>query len=228
MLYSIVTRVIILAFSLLSVFVYQSCVSEECENVGVGYLFEIPVTLSPTLETYIIGDTIFIKSHFDDLILEKNLEKDFLLKNFLFLPTIYLFKLDTVEDKISALNDFDVILPPNSKLELKSDINDIISLDGNYNYNNEYYILEYKLIPKKRGLYYFSHGCYAAATFPGQEFEGKCPNKELNDICVSLNKGSQNNIDLMKKALHENYHTWTLEKPEERFHRRGSYCFYVE
>ena len=60
-----------------------------------------------------------------------------------------------------------------------------------------------------------------------QEFEGKCQRIEIGSA-VKLNEGTDNNIDMLNDSPDPHYNDWMLQKPEQRFHRFGGYCFYVK
>ena len=59
-----------------------------------------------------------------------------------------------------------------------------------------------------------------------QSFDGKCSGKDIEGIS-NLNNGADNNIELLLDSPDPNFNSWILEKPYQRFHKFGGYCFYV-
>ncbi len=229
MLYSIVTRVRLLLFSLLSVFAYQSCIPEECE--GGQYTFELPATLSPALDTYNIGDTITLFSEFSDEVFEKNRNKNYKLENFNFFPSVGLIRIDSITNNniLSTFEYVDVVLDEeyNTTLNTYSTGNQYI--DGEYVYKNNTYSLKSRIVLKQKGLFFFNFGSSLYPRGELQDFPGRC-NKHgyTNEAEVFLNNRVDNNFDFLLDSPIERYNTWIVEKPHERFHRFGGYCFYVE
>ena len=126
-----------------------------------------------------------------------------------------------------ALKNFEVIIDSTFSYSHRVYSDSAIYLEGQYNYNNRLYELQYKLIPQKAGLFYFSQATLLYPAEEDQEFSGKCRNKS-SEADVEMNNGADNNIDLLKESPDEHFNTWILEKPEERFHGFGGYCFWVE
>lgn len=211
---------------ILSIFclLLQACISKECRIPN--HDFEIPATLSPAKDTFNIGDTITIISNFPNQVYDKNTDKYYSLDNFKFYPETGIYKIDTVNSK-SNLLDFEIIVDSiynYNRLYYSDGTN---SIGGQYNYNNNEYDLLYKIIPIKKGLFYLEFGSSVYPISPDQEFEGKCRNT-YSDVSVKMNEGVDNNIVFLNDSPDPHYNNWILQKPDDRFHRFGGYCFHVK
>lgn len=205
-----------------------SCTKKKCQ-FGGAYQFEIPVTLSPTKETYKIGDTISINSRFSDQVYEAVTDQFYSLADFRFRPT---FEANEISDSIinnAALNNFEIIIDT-----VQYNLTEFIYSSGSVTYNGEYlyqngeYLLTYKLIPKITGLYEFAQASLGGDLLENQDFPEKCKNKTINIRTILNNRTSNNNIHLAKDSPNEWYNTRIFHKPKERFTYLGKFIFYVE
>ena len=203
----------------------SSCIKKECRLAGFPE-FELPVTLSPALDTFKIGDTMSISSIFEDVVYERESEQWYRLENINFFPETAVFRIDTL-DVLDSFSEFDVIIPDQYDYYLfQYPSSGRKALIGEYNYENNTYSLEYQLVPKKKGLFYLIHGSDIWVLGEGQEFEGQCCKINTIDAYCKMNGGGDNNVDFLLQSPDSSYHRiW--EKRDTKFHNFGGYAFYV-
>ncbi len=202
---------------------------KECRDADFGgaYQFAIPATLSPAKDTFQVGDTIHISSVFSDNIFERQTQEYYKLENWRFYPVTGIDQIDLVDTPLvrDALLSFDVILPEGFDYTISNFTSGTVALIGQYNYENGVYSLEYNIVPRDTGLFYFFHG--AEQSFDDdQDFPGRCPRVPSNTN-VELNGGEGNNIEFLSASPDPHYNDWVLLRSQERFHDNGGYCFYV-
>lgn len=218
-------RYFIIAF--IGIPLFLSC-HKECNDL-VNYDFVLPATLSPTKDTFKIGDTIDISSEFSDMVFDRATNKTYKLENWKFYPETTIVRIDDTTVVTDNLSEFSYFIDPIYNYKLFSYSDGGKSLVGQYNYQNNAYKLEYKLIPNQRGLYFLRHTTDLYNLGKKQDFEGRCPKGRAGlDGYVNLNGGADNNINMLSSSPDPHYNDWILQKPEERFHKFGGYCFYVQ
>lgn len=200
---------------------FQACTKKDCDFDGAEYEFELPASLSPARDTFRVGDTIFISSSFNDEVFEFKTQMKYSLVNFRFYPVTGVYKIDTFPAIDDGLQYFDVFISPEFNYHRGGEL-----LFGQYNYENGVYLLAFKLIPRKPGLFYLEQGSALYPLEETQEFPGKCRNK-ISDARVTLNGGSDNNIGLLSDSPDPHYNAWILSDPDDLFYKFGGYCFYV-
>lgn len=206
---------------------FNSCVKKECRNFVGAYNFEIPATLSPARDTYQVGDTIKFISMFADQVYETKTDRYYKLTDFMFFPNLRIREIsDTVWNE-AALSSFEMIVNDSFNFSEFNYSDGAISYIGQYNYESGNYTLAYMLIPRAAGFFHFSHSCSLVKLGEDQDFDGKCKNIS-SDVVVKLNDGADNNIEMLNDSPDPHYNDWILQKPEERFHKFGGYCFYVK
>ena len=216
----------ILAFSTMSLFfVLLACESKECKEIRQNYKFQIPVALSPALDTFHIGDTIWIQSIIDKMVFDIETGAHYLLEDYQFHPTTSMGKMDQNTTDKDALRFFNYGLISETDYEYYRYSGGISTLKGEYAYDGKKYELVYFLVPREKGLFVFFHSLLFGFRDEHQPFPGKCP-KVPADAVTLLNNGSDNNIEFLQHSPDPHYR-WVLEEPEDRFHRGGGYCFYV-
>ncbi len=207
------------------ILIIHSCTRKECDFPG-SHVFEIPATLSAALETFRVGDTITIHSTFDDMVYEKQTNKQYKLENWLFYPETIIVRIDDTAAITDNFSEFDVLLENEYDYNLYMYSSGAVSLVGQYLYENNVYDLKYSIVLKKIGVYFFKHAIGLFEYGKGQTFEGQCRHTEVEGA-VKLNGSSTNNIHLLSSSPDKHFNTWVLEKPDQRFHRFGGYCFRV-
>jgi len=199
---------------------------DECDDITGGtYLFQIPATLSPVKETYAIGDTLTISSRFSDSVFERITNRTYSLIDYNFYPVARAGRLDSI--KLDNSLEFDFLVDPEYNFTPFTFSTGETILDGQYNYKDNEYDLEYKIILKQKGLFQVSFS--STLYFDGdnnENFAGMCPRKLL-DTETQLNDGSDNNVDFLLESVLE-FIDLVHADPENRFHKFGMYNFYVE
>lgn len=199
--------------------------SSRCDFNGT-HDFLIPSTLTPALDTFSVGDTIFFRSIFDDRVYDRGLEEHVVLSDFKFNPATYFIKLDTV-DEVFALEDFMILMDNKYNYKVRYTERGR-HFTSDYFYSDNTYQLEFRIIPRKKGLYLFNHILLLNLS-PDQTFKGMCPNlRGWLDSYSDLNDTADNNIEFLELSPNSHYNDWILQKPEDRFHSKGGYCFYVK
>lgn len=216
---------IIVAFIVLLVF--TSCGLFECENEVAGrYQFELPVRISPALDTFHIGDTIYIESIFSKEVFERQTQKNFPLEDFSFYPGTHIYKLDTSPYYYGALEFFDYIICKECDYNEGEFIEGGVNLSGQYTYDGEKYYLELLLIPQKVGLFMLRQGSGLYPAGSRQTFPGQCGKDNISAV-MNVNNGADNNKDFVKESLDPAIIQIVLDPVNNRFADTGSYCFYV-
>lgn len=219
--------------SFTSILLLSSCKDKCTDHV---FYWEIPATFSPTKDTFNIGDTITITSRFNDVVYEQYNKKQFHLINYKFFPECSLLQIDSIPpseyDLAGKLSTYaDLIVDSSYVFYLGDDVNGFEVARGDYKYSDKTYMLEYKLVLKKKGLFLFNHSSNLNENLlGGQDFVGRCPNsEELGKVL--LNNGASNNVEM----LYDGYDTYQggyieflLRDIQKLFHDKGGYCFYVK
>lgn len=212
-------------FLMFSVFL-NSCIKEKCQIAGGYYEFEIPATLTPAKDTFHIGDTITFISSFSDELYERITNNIYKLESIRFYPETSIHRIDTI-GKIDDFSEFEIIIDSIYDYNFFSYSSGAITLVGDFFYNANMYKLDFKIIPKIPGLFFFRHGLGIGSYGENQDFDGKCSNVKI-DGAVKLNDGFDNNIEMLNDSPDSHYNEWILAKPQERFYKFGGYCFYVK
>ncbi len=190
------------------------------------YKFEIPVTLSPIQDTFRIGDTITISSNFSDQVFDRVTCQRYPLIDFRFFPQMGITDLTDTSIMTQALKYFEVIVSKDFDFRRTMYSDGAITYIGEYNYFNNEYSLEYKIIPQKAGVYFMSHSSSILGLGDDQDFDGKCPDTGI-DVYALLNEGDDNNIEFLKDSPDEQLNEWVFLDTDKRFYRVGAYAFYV-
>ena len=204
---------------------FASC-REECRNIPGGYEFVLPAELSPARDTFRIGDTIRVVSSFSDEVFERKTQRIYTLEDFRFHPVTVISKIDVTSAKEDGLKSFDILIAPEFDYHVQL-YNDAIELLGQYLYERGEYLLEYRLVAKEIGLFFFKQGSLLYPLDEWQKFPGKKCKHVHAEARVTLNGGADNNIDFLRESPDPHYRDWVLQDPEGRFHKFGGYCFYV-
>jgi len=203
-----------------------SC-NKDCNDIS-SYIFELPVTLSPAKDTFNIGDTITITSTFSDVVFDRSTLKYFKLVDFKFYPEMRMREISDTATNEAALLNFEVLIDGSYNF-VPFQYSDGVSLVGQYNYSNNKYQLEYKIIPTKAGLFYHSIFTLLFEFGKNQDFDGRCPHSKAGlDTYQKLNDGADNNVGFLLDSPEESWHFYYETKRESQFNRFGGYCFYVK
>lgn len=215
----------LLLLGLAWVFTAGTC-DKDCNNSVRNYEFVLPVTLTPAIDTFRIGDTIKIVAEFSNSVYDRANDRFFLLDSFRFYPTTRIIRIDTTTGT-DSFDDFEIIIPMKFDYERFDGSRGSQTLFGQYTYTQEgEYILNYKIIPLKKGVYLFRHASSVSSYESEQDFPGRCELNGSYGISV-LNDNIDNNIELLEDSPDPHFSEWILEKPEKRFYKHGSYAFVV-
>lgn len=204
--------------------ILSACIKEKCRLVGGTYEFEVPATLTPSQDTFRVGDTITITSSFSDMVYERKTDTWYKLENFKFFPGTELKRIDVTPVEEGLLS-FEILIDTSIGYHVTVFSEGTIALIGEYKYHQNEYSLKFQLIAKEPGLFYMEQSIFPLLA-KNQNFEGKCSNLE-NDGVVKMNNGANNNIEMLLSSPDPHFNTWIPEDPESRFHRFGGYCFRV-
>ena len=212
----------------MSLMLFFSC-QDDCSIIGT-YQFEIPATLSPAKSIFNIGDTITVTSTFSDKVYDKTTERTYSLENYKFYPKTKFSRLDTTGiDTLEMVttDHFEIIVGSEYEYNFRISNSGGALLEGQFNYENNVYDLQYKIVVKKPGLYVTGFGTLLSQFGDRQDFPGKC-SREGVDTRTVLNEGTGNNAEFLLEAVSETWHNLYISRLESDFHGLGRYCFKVE
>jgi len=220
---------IISLISILLLFNSSSCErNERCLPKGTYYDFQIPVQLFPAQENYRIGDTIHFISQFSDQVYEETTDSHYALDNFLFHPSIQIREISGEVPRDTVLNNFEVLADTSKYTFYKYIYNSgTVSYDGQYNYLNNIYKLEFSIIPRDTGLYYLVYGSLASTVDAFQDFPGRCDINILNRVYTIVNEGGDNNLDLLLESLSSYYSGVLYNDYRDNLNKNGIFLFRV-
>ena len=158
---------------------------------------------------------------------ERQTQEYYKLEDWRFYPDTGIDQINSVDTPLirDALLSFDVVVPEGFDYAIYNYISGDVGLVGQYKYENKMYSLKYDLIPRDTGLFYFFHGAVQSLD-DDQDFPGRCP-RVTSNTNVELNRGEGNNIEFLSASPDPHYNDWVLQRPQQRFHDNGGYCFYV-
>ncbi|MET4104896.1 hypothetical protein [Hymenobacter sp. UYP22] len=124
----------------------------------VPFIFQIPLTISPSKDTVSVGDTLWLKASFPDTVREFYSGKYYTVKptQFDWMTSIAMRKLvysnQYLGNQLAAANNFSYInkigtIKPNNTFS-----------DLRYEYINKIYTCKIGIIPKQKGIYAFNFG----------------------------------------------------------------------
>lgn len=211
----------------LGAFLFFCSCNKDCKNIPGGYEFDLPVTLSPALDTFSIGDTIRIESVFEDRVYETKTKKRYHLDDWRFYPETRIMKIDSNPAQ-DGFDHFEVLIDEDIDYERFFYSSGTSGLIGQYNYSNTdgIYSLSYKIVARSKGMFLFYHAHLLYPLDEWQDFSGRC-NGIGSDARTTLNGGEDNNVEYLRRSPDPHYSEWVMARPEERFHEGGGYCFYV-
>ncbi len=196
------------------------------------YTFELPAQIIPLQREYRIGDTITFLSKFHEQVLAYNIEKNevgtYNMEGIKWSPATSIFRIDTISDDKSVVHkDFSFLPDSNYNYNLFVSSSNFGAIDGEYNFEKDTFYLQARLIAKKKGTFFFMQDSGSGLSGGDrQDFPGKCRGVHF-DVRVKMNDGGNNNIGLLSESPNETYNTWMLQKPDDRFHRVGGFCFKI-
>ena len=188
--------------------------SEDCPTDFVVY-----GTVLPYAETYNVGDTLTLETKYSYMIYERNTQQYYDMKGLNIEAILYILKVDTLYNndyKEGVLKYVEIVKNNNFNYYIQNFSSGGSELFSNILFNNDNFYNKIKIILRKKGLYMLTYG--PSTPQNDFDFEGKCNSRDF-DLYTRLNKGLDNNIDLLKLSPDEHFNNWTLYKPDERFYR---------
>lgn len=198
----------------------------------VWFDFSIPVDFSPSASVLKIGDTITITSRFPNKIWDVDSSDQFVFDSIDFHNTCGIHKIDTfngTKEEYSTFKNFDILIDEARFNYKKANI----SFSFDYEYINKEYYVQFKLIPKYKGVYYFA---FSSILNAGDDFEE--PQKIYSELsgCVTerwnpdfiTNRGIGNNKEFLKLSPDKYFNTTAYEAWNAKNTNVGVHLFKVE
>lgn len=214
-------KLIFLSILLSSLWI-QSCEKEE----NCPQQFQILATTTPYQETYQVGDTIKVVSKFHKLVYDKHTEKRFDMEDINWMPGLGILRLDRDSSASGYVTNKYFDFAPNETNNLRWYVysDGSSQIDGDYHFAKDSFSLQIKLIAKATGSFYLLYGSFLYQSH--QDFPGKCK-RYFFDVYTTINEGRDGNIHLLEESPNPHFNDWVLQKPQERFHNAGGFCFRV-
>lgn len=207
------------------IFLAGTC-DKDCKDSLGRYEFVLPVTVTPAIDTFHIGDTIYVSSEFSNSVYERVSDKEYLLDSFRFYPLTRIIKIDTTKG-VDALNYFEFIIPEEYEYDRLNAVDNTQYYVGEYSFSlEEGYSLEYKMVLLSEGVFFLRHSSDLSSIDGLQDFPGRCKLEGSYGIC-EVNEHEDNNFYLLEDSPDPHFSEWVLEKPEKRFYDLGGYVFVV-
>ncbi len=181
--------------------------------------FVVYGTVLPYAETYNVGDTLTLEAKYTNMIYERNTQQYYDMKGLNIEAILYIYKIDTLfnnDYKVGVLEYVEIVKNNNFNYYIQYFSDGGSELFSNILFNNDNFYHQIKIILRKKGLYMLTYG--PSTPQNNFDFEGKCNGSDF-DLYTRLNKGLDNNIDLLKLSPDKHFNNWTLLKPDERFYR---------
>lgn len=206
---------------------YSSCdldIKPGCEGTnggsGTGYEFEIPFTISPANDTFVIGDTITIESNFGDSLYSYVSNKNYQIGDFDFLISIYFH--DQNIDPLIGTWKYDVIPVIGTTTEDSSSFGKQFFMKHEYKNNTHRY--KVKIIMKDTGYFHFSPGSFIDE-YRLDQLGQHITNCEQERVHLTyFTNGGNGNFYMKKFAKDHNVREW---KDSDLF-KSGFYFFYIK
>lgn len=194
--------------------------------------FSIPVDFSPSASVLKIGDTITITSRFPNKIWDVDSSDQFVFDSIDFHTVSGIYKIDTFNGTKVEYSTFklcDVIIDEARYNYKKANI----SFSFDYEYVNNEYFVQFKLIPKYKGVYYFSFESiitYGSDFVEPQEIYSEisgCETERWNPYLIT-NRGIGNNKEFLKLSPDVYFNTTAFEAWNAKNTVSGVHLFKVE
>lgn len=198
---------------------------KDCEQRF--YKFDIPIEIWPQKESYATGDTINVSCTIQNIIFDKEFNHPFLFDSIDFRVFSNILRIDTLDSIESFMynpDQFEYIIDANHNFTIGN-----LNVYFDHNYENSYYTLNYKIVPKIKGVFYFRfQSTMNVSTSHHDQFiysqDSNCSTKYWT-LHFKTNDGLGNK-DLLKSSsieniLNDEYQKWGNS-------REGPFCFTVE
>ena len=210
--------------------IYFSCNKPNCDN----QTFILPVIFSPPDSIIQLGDTITVISQFPN-ILQSKYGEDFLFDSINFYIGSGVSKIDTFNGSNITSRTFDiceVIIDEEKYNYIKYNL----GFGVDYYYSGKEYFVEFKLVPKVKGVFYFDF--FSLRTFPDNDNYDKQFIHYTKTDCETdkwfprmiTNNGEGNNRELLKFSPDIQFNQYYYDNWHSVYQNSGSgaHCFKVE
>lgn len=205
----------ILFFILLSTI--SSCLSKK--KCKISYRFQVPFSLTPQLDTFQIGDTIWVSCDFPKEVLDLNSSEYYDLENFNLRSELLLSNIG-VEPFQDANLEFS-IFEEKGNLELNQFVG-TTTFSINYLLEENRFKARFGIIPQSDGFFYFGMLSPFGKDVANYGITPEC-DESIEHIDYFLNEGQDNNYEFIQLSADASIRTTT----KEIFDMYGHYCFYV-
>ncbi len=198
------------------------CGDKACE---VYYHFEFPVTLAPALDSFSVGDTIWVSLSYDSNKLTDLKNGNVIdVGNFDFNIDLNILRIDSLDG--FALNYFKIIQNVGKlvRIDLVDAVTSRIQFERVNNMNN----VSFAVVPLKKGVYVFGFDSFYESGDISEEInlvETNCT-QFIEKVSFVTNNGGSNNYDLyVSRVVSEPpYNEFT----EPAYNDDGGYTFIVQ
>ena len=212
---------LIILLLLLTIIITLSCNKQEnCPSEFIVY-----GEVNPYDVKYRIGDTIRLSFAFSEMIYSKDKEKAFDMTGLKLEYGFLIYKIDSNETDIYfSVTDYCNILEQ-EKLDTQIDVfsNGTSMLSGTMYVSKQLNSFSLSFIPNKRGDYMLTFGAFANGS---NNVINDCETFDIN-LCTRLNKGLDNNINLLKESPNEHFNTWMIAKTERFYETKSGFAYRV-
>ena len=203
--------------------------------------FYLPVQIQPEQPVYKVGDTITVWSKFSKFVTGyrydngvDNRVNEFNMEGINWKPHTWIYKIDTLRGDVapytSVYSNFDVIINqvkyPYERYDYSKGETGLV---GEYRYVLDSFDLQFKIVARNPGIYYFSQfntvqsGSLSKQTYPGDCFNG---NRNSFDVFSTVNENRDNNFDFLLESPDSLYFDF-YHRSRSNFREKGGYCFKV-
>ncbi len=213
---------IIKLFLLLILAVSISCKKQEdCPREFVVY-----GKVNPYKETYETKDTLSLSIQFTNMILSRDLNKEFDLTNVNLSVGFHIYRIDSPSTGYysSAIDYCKYIDLDTLNLNINYFSDGTSMLNGTMRVLRGTNSISIKFVPTIAGLYMLTFGVFTIQN--NDQYEGGCK-RSFFDLSTILNKGQDNNIDLLKQSPNEHFNTWMIQKPERFYYQKSGFAYRV-
>lgn len=209
---------IFLFFSILSTVPSCNCKNEDCVK---NYAIQLQFNLTPQIDTFKIGDTIWVSSDFSNEVKELNYNNPIVMDNIDFHSELSFEKISeepfqNANLKFSTVEEYGNL----SLIQLVGA--SIFSI--NYLYENNKYKAKFGFVASEKGLYTVLLSSFLSDdSIPLNESSFECEEK-IESIEYLLNNGINNNYEFISLSADSLIRTTT----KEVYDKFGQYSFFVE
>lgn len=194
----------------------------RCEKGGrTDHWYDLPVNITPSKDTFSIGDTIWIENSFNDVLLNKNYNKTYTIKDFDFKSNMVIKDLNTPK-YATSYKDPKLITIEGTTTGANIGTVDYQVLYIGYDYANNQYKYKVAFVVDKPGFYYLGFFSYRTGVNRDDIDITECPSENMK-VTYKTNNHGDNNYEMVKNAVDPTFSVLS----KEEFDENGGYCFYI-